>query len=52
MVSKLLVLRRARAALIYLSLGMHQEERKRSKGKKGGAVVPMHLNVWEDDWEV
>ena len=30
------VFQRARAALIYLSLGMHQEERKRLKETKGG----------------
>jgi hypothetical protein len=47
----LLVLRRARAALIYLSLGMHHEERRRSRGKKGGLVAPMYLDHWEDDWK-
>jgi len=47
----LLVLQRARAALIYLSLGMHQEERRRSKNKKGGLIAPMHLDHWDDDWK-
>jgi len=42
------VLQRARAALICLSLGMHQEERKRLKGTKGGPVASMHLDVWEE----
>jgi hypothetical protein len=47
----LLVLRRARAALIYLSLGMHQEERRRSKNKKDGLIASMRLDHWEDDWK-
>jgi hypothetical protein len=47
----LLVLRRARAALIYLSLGMHQEERRRSKNKKEGLIAQMHLDNWDDDWK-
>lgn len=47
----LLILRRARGALIYLSLGMHQEEKHRAAGKKDGLVAPMHLDPWDDDWK-
>ncbi|NPV20375.1 LA2681 family HEPN domain-containing protein [Bradyrhizobium aeschynomenes] len=47
----LLVLRRARAALIYLSLGVHREEKRRSAGKKDGLIAPMHLGHWDDDWK-
>jgi hypothetical protein len=47
----LLVLRRARAALIYLSLGMHQEEKRRAAGEKDGLIAPMHLDHWDDDWK-
>jgi hypothetical protein len=47
----LLVLRRARAALIYLSPGMHHEEKRRSRDKNAGFVAPMHLDHWDDDWK-
>jgi hypothetical protein len=47
----LVVLRRARAALIYLSLGMHREERRRSENRKDGLIAPMHLDHWDDDWK-
>jgi hypothetical protein len=47
----LLVLRRARAALIYLSLGMYHEEVRRSKDKEGGIVAPVELDHWDDDWK-
>jgi hypothetical protein len=45
------VFRLARAGLIYLCLGMHREERRRSKERKQELVVPMRLDVWEDDWK-
>ncbi len=44
------VLKLARAALTYLSLGMHREEKRRAHGKTGVAV-PMTLGVWEDEWK-
>jgi hypothetical protein len=47
----LLALRRARAALIYLSLGMHQEEQRRSQGKRDRRVASMRLDHWDDDWK-
>lgn len=44
------VLRLARAALIYLSLGMHHEELQRPPSKNG-FVAPMILGLWEDEWK-
>jgi hypothetical protein len=41
----------ARAALVYLSLGMHREERRRAAVKDGGLSVSMSLDVWEDKWK-
>ncbi len=41
-----------RAALIYLSLAVHEEERHRAKGRpQEKFVVPMYLDVIEDDWK-
>jgi hypothetical protein len=50
------VLRLARAALIYLSLGMDQEEARRNTGKKGkgdktATPMPMVLETWDDEWK-
>lgn len=45
------VLKLARAALIYLSLGMHSEERRRAKDKADGIIAPMILDLWEDKWK-
>ena len=39
-----------RSALIYLSLGMHLEERKRAKGREG-LTVTMSLDPWRDEWK-
>jgi hypothetical protein len=46
------MLRLARAALIYLSLGVHVEERRReaSRGPEK-RVGQMHLDRYEDDWK-
>lgn len=49
-VKTLRLLKLARAALIYVSLGVHAEERRRDKGR-GGLVMPMHLDTWDDDWK-
>lgn len=43
------VLRHARAALVYLSLAMHREERRRAEGKDGTRKVPMRIDPWDDD---
>lgn len=39
-----------RSALIYLSLGMHREERERTKGKEG-LTATMPLDPWRDEWK-
>jgi tetratricopeptide (TPR) repeat protein len=39
-----------RAALIYLSLGMHREEQKRAKDKEG-LTATMPLDPWRDKWK-
>ena len=43
--------RLVRAALIYLSLGIHIEERKKTS-KVDGIIAPMPLDIWEDDWKI
>jgi tetratricopeptide (TPR) repeat protein len=45
------MLRLARAALIYLSLGIHIEERRKHKDNRDKIVAPMPLDKWEDDWK-
>lgn len=44
------LLKLARAALIYVSLGMHAEEERRDKGVQR-LVMPMRLDTWDDDWK-
>lgn len=44
------LLQLARSALVYLSLAMHQEERRRAKGRSG-LSAPMPLDVWRDEWK-
>ena len=45
------ILRQARAGLVYLSLAMHREERRRAKGKDDARNISMELDAWEDDWK-
>ncbi len=45
------VFRLARAALIYLSLGMHREERRRDQAKPKSRKVSMRLDPWRDAWK-
>jgi hypothetical protein len=46
------LLKMARAALIYLSLAVHAEERKREQARpKRGLVLPMPVDAWEDEWK-
>jgi hypothetical protein len=47
------LLRLARAALIYLSLSVHAEERLRNEQntKQDAVVIPMPLGQWDDDWK-
>jgi len=40
-----------RAALIYLSLATHAEERKKRKVIEGKIVPPMFLDTWDDEWK-
>lgn len=44
-------LRLARAAIIYLSLGVNAEERRRREHAGDKLSVPMILDVWDDDWK-
>ena len=41
----------ARAALIYVSLGMHIEESRRGRGRDPSLVAHMPLDTWDDDWK-
>jgi len=41
----------ARAALIYLSLGMHREEERRAKRRSPTKIAPMSLDLWKDAWK-
>lgn len=45
------VFKLARAGLIYLSLGMHREERKRAAKQRKGMLAPMILPMLEDRWK-
>jgi hypothetical protein len=46
------ILKTVRAALIYLVLAVHIEERQRAKGRGPGKTLgTMPLDVWEDDWK-
>jgi hypothetical protein len=45
------VFRLARAGLTYLSLGMHEEERRRATGKFEKYQMPMDLGFIRDDWK-
>ncbi len=45
------LLKLSRAALIYLSLGMHNEERRRKTRRGPVLVMPMSLPPLDDDWK-
>ena len=45
------LLKLARAALTYLSLAMHCEERRRAAQKGEALNMPMSLDLWKDDWK-
>lgn len=41
-----------RAAIIYLILGVHREERIKEKERGPDAITaPILLDTWEDDWK-
>lgn len=45
-------LRKARSALIYLSLAIQQEERAKKMNLNDDEVLaPIHLGGWEDEWK-
>lgn len=44
------LLQLVRSALVYLSLAMHHEERRRAK-RLSGLSAPMLLDVWRDEWK-
>jgi len=47
------LLKIARAALVYLSLGVQSEEQQRASERDPDKVVPgMSMDVWEDSWKV
>lgn len=45
------LLKLVRAALIYLSLAVHREERTRAAASGDRLTLPMFLDRWEDDWK-
>ncbi len=45
------VFKLARAALIYLSLGMHREEQKRDRANPNAKRASMKLETWRDTWK-
>jgi tetratricopeptide (TPR) repeat protein len=46
------LLKLARAALVYLSLAVHAEERLRTLGRNADRpVLPIALDIWRDDWK-
>lgn len=50
--STISIMRLVRAALIYLSLTIHIEERRKAKNRKPNIkVVPMLMDIWEDNWK-
>jgi len=43
----------ARAALLYLSLAIHSEERRRAKTKSPESIIiGIPLDIWEDHWKI
>jgi len=47
------LLKMARAALIYLSLAIHQEERRRAENRDPEEFVPqMESDTWDDEWKL
>ncbi len=50
-IKTLKIMNLTREALIYLSLGIHIEERKKTS-KVNGVIAPISLDIWEDDWKI
>lgn len=51
-VKTLRLIKLARAALIYLSLGMNREEQRRAKDKPEGLIAQGSFDTWDDDWKM
>lgn len=45
------LLKITRAAMIYLPLAVHAEERVRRKGSKPQIIAEMRIDTWSDDWK-
>ena len=45
------MLKTARAALIYLPMGVHIEEERRKKNYEDKPTLPIHSTPFEDDWK-
>lgn len=45
------MLKTARAGLIYLSLGIHQEEQRRNENRDDKPKLPIYSTKYEDDWK-
>lgn len=45
------LLKMARAALIYLSLAIHGEERRKASARGEKPILPMLLDRWDDEWK-
>ena len=45
------IMKLARAALIYLSLGVHIEEKKKHSDSDSKIIGQMPLTIWEDSWK-
>jgi tetratricopeptide (TPR) repeat protein len=45
------LMKRARAALIYLTLGMHREEERRREKRESSAICSIQLTPWDDRWK-
>jgi tetratricopeptide (TPR) repeat protein len=44
-------LKLARAAIMYLTLAIHAEERRRAAERSPGLTMPMSLDTWDDAWK-
>jgi len=45
------LIKMVRAALVYLSLAIHCEERQRARARPEGLVLPMYVDTYDDDWK-
>ncbi|MGB0694875.1 MAG: LA2681 family HEPN domain-containing protein [Rhodospirillaceae bacterium] len=50
-VKALIVLKRVRAAIIYLALAVHREEYLRHGSSRDQWSIPLEVDIWEDEWK-